>query len=183
MYRQIVLFLADSMIPDMEDKNLVLTKEVAAQKISRLALEVAEHVAGEKNPLIIIGIRETGFYLAEKIAALLKGYIDTKIEIISANMDKSIPGDIHFDKKIDLNNKNILLIDDVCNSGKTLLYAVKPLLDFYPKRILVLVLVERMHKLFPIQPDFVGLSLATTDDDFIRVKLEKGEFSAMIESN
>lgn len=183
MYRQIVLFLSESRINDMEDNNLVLTKEVASQKISRLALEVAEQIAGEKIPLIMIGIRETGFFLAEKIAALLKGYIQTDIKIVAANMDKSIPGDIHFDKEIDLNNKNILLIDDVCNSGKTLLYALKPLLDFYPKRILVLVLVERMHKLFPIQPDFVGLSLATTDDDYIRVKLEKGEFSAVIESN
>ncbi len=166
----------------MEEKKLVLTKEVAAQKISRLALEVAEHLAGEKNPLIIIGIREIGFDLAKKIAVLIAGYFKTSIEVVSATINKTKPGDIIFDKEIDLNNKNILLIDDVCNSGKTLLYAVKPLLDFYPKRILVLVLVERMHKLFPIQPDFVGLSLATTDDDFIKVKLDNGEFSAVVES-
>lgn len=166
----------------MQEKKLVLTKEIAAQKISRLALEVAEHLAGEKSPLIIIGIREIGFDLAKRIAVLISEYITTSIEVVSATIDKTKPGDIIFDKEIDLNNKNILLIDDVCNSGKTLLYAVKPLLDFYPKRILVLVLVERMHKLFPIQPDFVGLSLATTDDDFIKVKLDKGEFSAVVES-
>lgn len=167
----------------MQEKKLVLTKQIAAQKISRLALEVAEHLAGEKSPLIIIGIREIGFDLAKKIAALISDYITTSIEVVSATINKTKPGDIKFDKEIDLNNKNILLIDDVCNSGKTLLYAVKPLLDFYPKRILVLVLVERMHKLFPIQPDFVGLSLATTDDDFIKVKLVKGEFSAVVESD
>ena len=166
----------------MQEKKLVLTKEIAAQKISRLALEVAEHLAGEKSPLIIIGIREIGFDLAKRIAVLISEYITTSIEVVSATIDKTKPGNIIFDKEIDLNNKNILLIDDVCNSGKTLLYAVKPLLDFYPKRILVLVLVERMHKLFPIQPDFVGLSLATTDDDFIKVKLDKGECSAVVES-
>ncbi|MBS1731189.1 MAG: phosphoribosyltransferase [Bacteroidetes bacterium] len=167
----------------MEVKKKILTKEIAAQKINRLALEVAENLAGEKSPLIIIGIRDIGYLLAEKIALLLSSYINTDIEVVSATLDKSKPGEILFNKEINLHHKNILLIDDVCNSGKTLLYALKPLLDFYPKRILVLVLVERMHKLFPIQPDFVGLSLATTDDDFIKVELENGDFSAIVVSH
>lgn len=165
-----------------EERKLVLTKEVAAQKIRRLALEVAEHLSGDNSPLIIIGIRDIGFNLAEKIGALLPEFIRTETEIISAEINKKDPTDVVFSKNIDFNKKNILLIDDVCNSGKTLLYTLKPILAFYPKRVQVLVLLERMHKLFPIKPDYVGLSLATANDDFIQVKLEHGEFSAMLVS-
>ena len=70
---------------------------------------------------------------------------------------------------------NILLIDDVTNSGKTLMYAIKPLLNFYPRRIQTLVLIERMHKLFPIKPDYVGLSVATTMQDHIHVQVNNNE--------
>ena len=69
----------------------------------------------------------------------------------------------------------MILVDDVSNSGRTLLYALKPLLDVHPRRIQTLVLVERMHKLFPVKPDYVGLSVATASQDYIRVEIEEGE--------
>lgn len=89
----------------------------------------------------------------------------------------AIPVDIVLSKQLDFNDKNILLVDDVANSGKTLLYALKPLLAFHPKRIQTLVLVERMHKLFPVKPDFVGLSVATTLQDNIIVEVEGDEIT------
>ncbi len=58
------------------------------------------------------------------------------------------------------------------NSGRTLMYALRPLLDYHPKRVLILVLVERMHKQFPIKPDFVGVSVATTVEDYIQVEIQ-----------
>jgi pyrimidine operon attenuation protein/uracil phosphoribosyltransferase len=76
---------------------------------------------------------------------------------------------------MDFNNLNIVLADDVSNSGKTLLYALKPLLQYHPKTIRTLVLVERMHKLFPIKPDHVGLSIATTLQSHIQVEVVDGE--------
>ena len=76
-----------------------------------------------------------------------------------------------------MNNKNIIVCDDVANSGKTLLYALKPLLNTHPKRIQILVLVERMHKLFPIKPDYVGLCITTTLEDNIIVEVEDNEIA------
>jgi len=64
------------------------------------------------------------------------------------------------------------VIDDVAMSGKTLLYAMQPFLAFYPKKIQTLVLVERSHKAFPVKPDYVGLSIATTLQEHIYVETE-----------
>jgi len=76
---------------------------------------------------------------------------------------------------VPLNRVNIILIDDVTNSGKTLLYALKPLLDWHPRTIQTLVLVERMHKMYPVKPDFVGLSISTTLEEHIQVETIDGK--------
>jgi len=72
-------------------------------------------------------------------------------------------------------------VDDVSNTGRTLFYAVKPLLGVLPRRVEVAVLVDRKHKLFPIQPDYVGLSLYTTLKDNIEVTLEGPSLSVHLE--
>ena len=159
----------------MEQTKNFLSKETAEQKLHRLALEIAETLSGDDAPLILIGIRNSGMVVAEKIGALLQPYINTSIEIISCSFDKQIPKEIQLSKEVDFNDKNVIIIDDVCNSGKTLLYACKPLLNYYPRRIQTLVLIERMHKLFPIKPDYVGLSMATTMQDHIHVVVSEGE--------
>jgi len=159
----------------MDGKRNILSKEVADQKLQRLALEVAEQLSGDDAPLILIGIRKSGSVIAEKIGALLKPYVQVPIQIISASFDKHVPKEITLTEEPDFTDKNILLIDDVTNSGKTLLYAIKPLLNFYPRRIQTLVLIERMHKLFPIKPDYVGLSVATTMQDHIHVQVSNNE--------
>ncbi len=159
----------------MVEKRYILSKEVAEQKLHRLALEVAEHLSGDEAPLILIGIRNSGTVVAEKIGAYLQPFISTPLEIISVSFDKHLPKEIVLSKEIDFTDKNVLLIDDVSNSGKTLLYALKPLLNFYPHRIQTIVLIERMHKLFPIKPDYVGLSVATTMDDHIHVEVTESE--------
>ncbi|MBS1592402.1 MAG: phosphoribosyltransferase [Bacteroidetes bacterium] len=159
----------------MKQKNYLLDKTQAAYKLQRLALEVAECLQGDNADLIIIGIRDSGMVIADKINLLLKQYLSVSVETISVTFNKTKPTDIVLSKPLNFDNKNILLVDDVANSGKTLLYALKPLLNFYPKRIQTLVLVERMHKLFPIKPDFVGLSVATTLQDNIVVEVEGTE--------
>ena len=159
----------------MDNKRNILSKEVADQKLQRLALEVAEQLSGDNAPLILIGIRKSGTVIAEKICALLKPYVQVPVQIISVSFDKQAPKEIMLTEEPDFTDKNILLIDDVTNSGKTLLYAIKPLLDFYPRRIQTLVLIERMHKLFPIKPDYVGLSVATTMQDHIHVQVSNNE--------
>jgi pyrimidine operon attenuation protein/uracil phosphoribosyltransferase len=159
----------------MDNKRNILSKEVAEQKLQRLALEVAEQLSGDEAPLILIGIRKSGTVIAEKIGALMKPYIKVPVQVISVSFDKHIPKEIVLTEEPDFTDKNILLIDDVTNSGKTLLYAIKPLLNFYPRRIQTLVLIERMHKLFPIKPDYVGLSVATTMQDHIHVQVSNND--------
>ena len=71
----------------------------------------------------------------------------------------------------------VIVADDVVNAGKTLLYALKPILQFSPKKIQTLVLVERTHKAFPVTSDYVGLSIATTLEEHIIVEVEDNEIN------
>lgn len=72
------------------------------------------------------------------------------------------------------------MVDDVANTGKTMYYALKPVMEFSPRKVQVAVLVDRQHKLFPVSSDFVGLSLNTTMQEHIRVELVKGKAEAYL---
>lgn len=159
----------------MAEKNYLLNRENAAQKLQRMALELAEYLSGDTEPVVLIGVRNSGTVIAEKIAVLLGSHIVNSIAVISVTMDKTHPVAVELSRQIDLTNKHIIIADDVTNSGRTLLYALKPLLNFHPRSIQTLVMVERMHKLFPVKPDYVGLSVATTLQDHIQVEVENGE--------
>jgi pyrimidine operon attenuation protein / uracil phosphoribosyltransferase len=157
----------------MAEKKYILDKPTADQKLQRLALEVAEQL-DKTEELIIIGIKSSGLVIAERIGSLVKEYLPS-VKVISASLDKRNPSNINLSEDINFNGKSILITDDVSNSGKTIMYVLKPLLNFHPKRIQTLVLVERMHKLFPVKPDYVGSSIATTQQDHIYVEVENGE--------
>lgn len=160
----------------MGDKKYILNREVAAQKMQRMALEIAEQLSDDPTELIIIGIKKSGMVIAEKMGLLVQQYLTSTIKIIGLTINKQQPNEVILSEpSINFNHKNIILVDDVANSGKTLLYALKPLLAFHPKRIQTLVLVERMHKLFPIKSDYIGLTIATTLHDHIQVEVENGE--------
>lgn len=153
-----------------EERRQVLTQEIIEVKLQRMALEIAENISEDVEPLMLIGIERNGKMIAEKLSAYVLQYLKVFVQILSVSFDKKLPIDIVLSENVSFDNKNIIVIDDVCNTGRTLMYALKPLLDFHPKRIQTLVLVERMHKLFPIKPDYVGLSLATAQHDYIYVE-------------
>lgn len=159
----------------MSNRNYLLNKASAEQKMQRMALEIAEHLSEDEAPLVIIGVRQSGMVIAEKIGALVKPYLKAPVQVISVSLDKHQPTEVILSEAVDFTGKNVLITDDVTNSGHTLLYALKPLLAFFPKRIQTLVLVERMHKHYPIKADYVGLSVATTEQDHIQVEVENGE--------
>ena len=168
----------------------ILSGEAAAEKLHRMALEVAEQLSEDDAELIVIGIEGAGKFgsegagkfIASKVSGYLKNYIASPIKIISLHLDKHKPAVITLSEEINFDNKNILLVDDVSNTGKTLLYALKPFMQFHPKSIQTLVLVERMHKQFPVKPDFVGYSFATAPDDYVKVEEENGNISAVLVS-
>lgn len=163
----------------MQQKKIILNKINIETKLQRMAFEVAESM-NNTHDLVIIGIKENGFIMAKKMEASLKMLLQNKIILLQIVINKQLPQHILLNEEVDFNNKNILLIDDVCNSGKTLLYALKPFLGFYPSKIEILVLVDRIYKQFPVTPNFVGLSVATTLEDYIEVTVEKDEMMEAI---
>ena len=154
-----------------ETKNSVLDKETINRKLRRMALEVAEQNIEEKQ-LIIAGIEGNGEIVAKCLVKDLKELTSIQTDRITIRLNKKDPMEVSFDKNTDLNNKVIIIVDDVANTGKTMLYALKPFLNAHPKKIQTLVLVERSHKLFPIQTDYVGLSITTTLQEHITVQVE-----------
>ena len=153
---------------------MILSKEIALKKLRRMAMEVAER-NHSIDGLILIGIKENGMVIAEKIAGYLGATFKGNIQLLSLSMDKKNPGEIVLSSSRDFNGSTILLIDDVANSGRTMLYALKPLLDQHPASIQTLALVERTHKLFPVSVDYVGHSVSTAKDEMIVVEVKDGE--------
>jgi pyrimidine operon attenuation protein/uracil phosphoribosyltransferase len=158
----------------MKDKKYILSAEVADKKLRRMALQVAEQNYSAKQ-LILIGIKTSGSVIAEKISGYLKEVFKGEIIVLELSLDKKKPSAITLNKKMDFNGKTIVLIDDVANSGRTMLYALKPLLEQLPDKIQTLALVERTHKTFPIDVDYIGLSISTTTDEHIYVEVENNE--------
>jgi pyrimidine operon attenuation protein/uracil phosphoribosyltransferase len=153
------------------EKKYILNGMVAEQKMRRMALEIIESNYDEPE-LILAGIRENGSVVARNIQRMIREISAVKTELITISLDKKMPREIGLSKSIDFTNKVIIIIDDVANSGKTLLYALKPFLQYYPKKIQSLVLVERSHNSFPVHSDYAGLSIATTLQEHIYVEVE-----------
>ena len=158
----------------MAPDNFILSKEIAYRKIQRMAYEIAERNILEKK-IILAGIKENGLIIAKLLHGFLKEIFKGEMIVIEIELDKKNPKNISLSNDIDFDNKIVIIIDDVVNSGKTLLYALLPFLNFYPKKIQTLVLVERSHKEFPVSPDYVGLSLSTALSEKIIVETGDGE--------
>lgn len=160
----------------------ILTKEAALRKLQRMAYEIVEANFGEKE-IILAGIKENGVIIANMLAGFLKPIFDGDINIIGININKKEPIQASIEsgkEQVDLNGKVVIITDDVANSGRTLSYALRPFLEFYPAKIQTLVLVERSHKTFPVTPDYTGLSIATALSEKIVVETNGTEISGAI---
>ena len=153
-------------------KNYILTQPVAEKKLRRMAYEILENNADEKQ-LILAGIKDSGSVIARNIQRHLTEIAGDRlgIRLIEISLDKKRPGPVTLSETLAFDDAVIIIIDDVAMSGRTLLYAMKPFLEFYPRKIESLVLVERSHKAFPVQPDYKGLSLSTTLQEHIYVEV------------
>jgi pyrimidine operon attenuation protein/uracil phosphoribosyltransferase len=157
--------------------TLILDKQQVEQKINRLAYQVYEDNSDEKE-IIIAGIVQSGYTLAEKIADVLKNISPIKVHLTKISINKHSQANEDVKTEISekqLKGKVIIVVDDVLNSGKTLMYALKPFLNADIKKLRTVVLVDRNHKRYPIAADFVGYSLATTLPEHVTVVLEKNE--------
>jgi len=148
-----------------------LTADTAQKKLRRMALQILEQHY-DAPELVLLGIKERGMIIARHVECYLAEYYKGSVVLASLQIDKKQPGDVLIDPLIDFNDKVVILIDDVANTGRTMLYALKPLLNSYPKKIQTLALVERTYKSFPIALDYIGLSVATRLDEYIYVASE-----------
>lgn len=144
------------------------------KKITRIAYEIYEEHAHEKE-VVLAGVVDGGYAIAQMLSKALKKISPLKITLLKINIDKKKPiGDngVTIDKKENLSGKAIVIVDDVLNTGKVLSYGMKIFLQWPVKSIRIAVLVDRNHANFPIKADYVGISIATTLQDHITVKLE-----------
>ena len=151
----------------------LLTNTQIAQKINRLAIEILEHNYTEKS-FVLAGINNNGLGFAKLIKKAINKISDVEITLanITLNPAKPTKDEVNIDlSDADFKNKVVIIVDDVANTGRTIFFAFKPFLDILTKKVEVAVLVDRKHKSFPIKVDYVGLSLATTLQDNIKVKL------------
>jgi pyrimidine operon attenuation protein/uracil phosphoribosyltransferase len=161
----------------MATHTLILDKNQIEQKINRLAYQLYEDNAEEKE-IIIAGILSSGYIVAEKIANTLEKISPLKVHLaeLSINKHSQVEEEVKTSlSKEQLHDKVVIVVDDVLNSGKTLMYALKPFLNADIKKLRTVVLVDRNHKRYPLSADFVGYPMATTLQEHISVVLEKNE--------
>lgn len=154
-------------------KNCILTHDEINHKIKRIAYQIYESNIDETE-VVLAGIDRNGYLLAEKLKFILQKISTIEPKLCKVVIDKKNPRTpIKTSLKIDeYTNKSIVLIDDVLNSGTTLVYGVKHFLDVPLKQFKTAVLVNRNHKKYPVKADFKGISLSTSLSEHIDVILE-----------
>lgn len=154
----------------------ILDSSKIDQKLHRIALQIIENNY-DATHIVMLGIEDGGFYLAKKIKSIIEDRHPMKISLSSLYVNKEFPQSEKpriFDA-IDMDNLPIILVDDVANTGKTMFYALEAIIRSNPAKISVAVLIDRMHKLYPITADYVGFSLATTFTEHIIVQFTAQE--------
>jgi len=163
------------------DKKKILNYQQVKKKIRRISLQIVESNISE-NEIIIAGIESNGYNIAKAIFDEIKKISNITIQLCRVIIDKKNPRKeiiISLEKK-QYENKSIVIVDDVLNSGSTLMYAVKYFLDTKLKKLKTAVLVDRNHKKFPVKADFKGLSLSTSIQNHVKVSIDENEINAYL---
>ncbi len=155
---------------------LILDRLLIERKLSRLAAEILE-VHGEREQIFLLGINNNGFKTAEVLAEVMRDDIAAfglvcEVSVLRLRLNPASPLDPEpsFDgDAADLAGKHIIIVDDVANTGRTAFFAAKPLLDIVPASLEIAVLVDRLHKTFPVSSDYVGMTLSTSLQEHIMV--------------
>ncbi|ATA92970.1 phosphoribosyltransferase family protein [Capnocytophaga canimorsus] len=162
--------------------TLILNHQDIQHRIRRIAYQIYETHLHETE-IILAGIQGNGYVFAEKIRQCLTEISPLKITLCKVNMDKKNPiGSVSASlPATEYQNKSVVLVDDVLNSGLTLIYGVRYFLEVPLKKFTTAVLVNRNHKRFPIKADFKGISLSTSLQEHIQVVFKEGNDSAYLE--
>ncbi len=163
------------------DKKKILTNSQIKRKIKRISLQIIESNFEEKE-VILAGIEQNGFLLAKELNKMITELSKLSIKLCSLKIDKKNPlNNISTSlNSSEYKNKSIVVVDDVLNSGSTLMYAVKHFLDTELRQLKTAVLVDRNHKKFPIKADFKGVSLSTSIQNHVKVQFDKNSIEAFL---
>lgn len=162
-------------------KNIILNTLEINQKVKRIAYQIYEANSKEKE-IVIAGIVGNGYILSEKLVAALQDISILKITLCEVIIDKKNPRNLITTSLPvkEYTNKPIVLVDDVLNSGTTLIYGIKHFLEVPLKRFKTAVLVNRNHKKYPVKADFKGISLSTSIKEHVQVSFSKEESIAYL---
>ena len=164
-------------------EQLILSHDQIQFKTKRIAYQIYEANVDEKQ-IIIAGIDGGGIKFAKKIIAVLRKITNAEITLCKVMMDKSNPLKSGVSTSIsenDFKNKSIVLVDDVLNSGTTLIYGVHHFLRTPLKQLKTAVLVNRNHKKYPVKADYKGISLSTSLFEHVHVNLSKQPYEAYLD--
>jgi pyrimidine operon attenuation protein/uracil phosphoribosyltransferase len=152
-----------------QTSTIILSHSQIANKLKRLAWQIYENNMDEAC-LWIAGIDERGQYIATHIIDELKLISKQTICKLDIKLDRQTfePKFITENDFDALENAAVVIVDDVMNSGKTIVSSFLPLISRRVKRIEVVVLASRSHRLYPIKADYVGISMATTLQEHLR---------------
>lgn len=162
-------------------KHIILNHDEINHKIKRIAYQIYESNVDETE-IILAGIDTNGYILAKKLKSCLNKISDINSILCKVEVDKKNPlsNIVTSLNTEEYTNKSIVLIDDVLNSGSTLIYGVKHFLNVPLKQFKTAVLVNRNHKKFPVKADYKGISLSTSLNEHVEVILVGKEFEAYL---
>ncbi|MBC7523458.1 MAG: phosphoribosyltransferase [Flavobacterium sp.] len=162
-------------------KNIILNHAEIEHKIKRIAFQIYETFVNDET-IILAGISSNGYVFAQKITTELLKISDLKIVLCEVFVNKLNPNSeikTSIEKTI-YENKGVVLVDDVLNSGSTLIYGVKHFLEVPLSKLKTAVLVDRNHKKYPVKVDFKGISLSTSSLEHVEVSFEYNNNTAIL---
>jgi pyrimidine operon attenuation protein / uracil phosphoribosyltransferase len=157
-------------------KTLILDHHQIQQKLDRLAYQVYEAHYKEEE-IIVAGIEPKGASLANRLAEKLKKITNKKIGLatLRVNKDNPLHSELVCEKGgCEFEGKSVVLVDDVLNTGRTMIYGIKYFLEYPIKQLSTVVLVDRDHKKYPVRADYIGLSLSTNMQEHVEVEMKDG---------
>lgn len=168
----------------MAKKRVVMDADRMDRSITRIAYEILEKNKGVED-LVLIGIRTRGVYIAQRIqekifhiegSNVLLGILDITLYRDDIGKRKGKPRLERTEVPFSLDNKKVVLVDDVLFTGRTIRAAMDALIDFgRPKRIQLAVLIDRGHRELPIRADFVGKDLPSSLWEAVSVHLKEND--------
>ncbi|MHA3787973.1 phosphoribosyltransferase family protein [Flavobacterium hauense] len=163
-------------------KNIILTQQEIDHKTRRIAYQIYETFP-EDTEVVLAGIASNGYLFAQKLATEIENISEIKVTLCEVKINKQQPLEpVQTSlKPEEYANKSLVLVDDVLNSGTTLIYGVRHFLDVPLKKFKTAVLVDRNHKQYPVKADFKGLSLSTSLRENVQVVLDEKEQYAFLE--